>query len=173
MKTIIQVLFIACTAIGFGACKEEPETEKAIPSYDRRDRFLGNYSVKDDTGHVYTMTISKFDSGGASGKFIRILNYANMFDIEENFSYFPDLDSLLYNQNNQFVIGPHGPIKDRQGKTWDIFFGDQLQGNGIEENYLYGNTMVLYFELSNLPYYDHEAVPFHMQFHKHVATKIN
>lgn len=172
MKTIKNLLLsslLACTLLS--ACKEKEEDPKPVPTYARGDRFVGSYRVTDDTGAVYTLTINKFIDGGS--QYLRIDNLANMFgSINTRIdNEWVNPDSLLFNPNNWMPIPGSGPRKDTLNRTWNINFGYQRTGNGYRENYLYGNTIVLYFELSNLPYYGMDKVPYHRQFHTHIAVK--
>lgn len=172
MKTLIKIILLLSVSAFINACKESEEESKPIPNYYRRDRFVGTYLVSDDTGAVYTLTISKFNSGNV--QYLHFDNLANKFDISSQFyNEWVNPDSLINNRNNKLMLGFGGPIKDKKGYTWDISTGGEDSSTAYEENYLYGNVIVLYFRLSNLPYYDHEGVPFHMQLHKHIATKIN
>jgi len=81
-------------------CKPEKEEPKPDKPYDQRDQFVGVYSVVSDSGDVYQIQITKVDS--ADKKYIRILNYGNLF------SQLLSDYSAIYLPLNYFSIGGGG-----------------------------------------------------------------
>jgi hypothetical protein len=145
----------------FTSCRKQEN----IPSnnitieYDNRDQFVGIYKVYDTTGvYLYNFEIEK--KIGPNGNecpwdgvcdSLLITNFANNFDVA--------ILHQKYFEGNYLDIGVQHPILDYLGNRWHL---SRLGGADIDNfNQLNNDTLLLYFQMSNIAFYLEDSVPYY------------
>jgi hypothetical protein len=158
---LLLFLVIACS------CKKEkvPITEK--PEEKPWEKFVGNYKVYDTLGvYLFDATISHFAFTKPSGVIVDSLiinNFADSFNLKIRFK--------LNKIPSFFDIGFSQPALDYLNNPWNVttYLDDSL--TPILENNLVNDTMILYFRMTNITYYDNISTFYYWCDCKHVYVK--
>lgn len=159
------ILFFSLIIISVSSCKKE-ETE--IPgSQEQWEKYIGAYHVYDTMGlFMYNAEISHFSAINQYGTTVDTLvieNFADTMDLKMGFMNCTDPNYLL--------LPFYDSITDYNQKSWYISQKVDDTLTTVIENKMYGNTMTLYFRMTNLKYYINESVPYFDQNCKHVYVK--
>ncbi|OFZ01350.1 MAG: hypothetical protein A3K10_00110 [Bacteroidetes bacterium RIFCSPLOWO2_12_FULL_31_6] len=165
MKQLIFILLIFILL----SCSKENKTLPSIPYIPEQwERFSGNYKVYDTLGNYrYEMNMIHYFSGdniyGNDVDTMILQNFADTFDLKYEFRETVD--------DNVFSIGIFDSIVDKNNKSW-LLAGLGYNPNATtKENYLFNDTLILYFEMDNIKYYINEAQPYFFCKCKQVAVK--
>jgi len=152
------------------SCSKEKETIPVTPPHipEQWEKFIGYYNVYDTLGNYkYQMEIQHYFSGkniyGNDEDSLVLQNFADTFDIKYEFRRTID-PSLL-------SIGIFDSIVDKNNKSWSLSgLADDID-TPIRENKLLNDTIILYFQQTNIQYHNNEAQPYYYCKCKHVAVK--
>lgn len=156
--------FILCLL--FSCSKDKVPIPIATPDKPW-EKFEGKYKVYDTMGnYLFDSEIINHEIYNSSGVLIdtiKILNFANSFDLQFKF--------IKTTSNNYLNFGFHDPIKDYNNKTWGITIIPDDTNTVELENRLVNNRMTLYFRKTNIMYWMNESVPYVYENVKHVYVK--
>ncbi len=163
------LLFILVMFILVTACRKD-EPYPIINSQPIQDweKFIGEYNVYDTNGiYMYNLEISLYRSdtlwNGQIIDSIELRNFADTFDLKVHFANKTD--------PSVFDIGIHHPVIDKNGKRWHLSHLADDASTTRQENALVNDTLVFYFQQSNIAFYIADAVPYFACNCKHVAVK--
>jgi len=125
-----------------------------FPNQKTCEKFAGNYLMYDpelDTN--YSMQVScTYHDGNSYGDSIHFINYANRFDFGQK--------ALNSTENLDFIYGTNiFPLADKNGNNWS--FSNAGFYSGEDTTWIYGDSLVLRFEISNIAFYMDEGVPYY------------
>lgn len=149
------------------SCSKEKVPVVQSPPAKQWEKFVGNYKVYDTLGtFLFDANITHYSSlneFGVEVDSILIQNFADTMDLKFQFSYNTNI--------NYFQFQFHDSITDYNVKSWHVsIIFDDISTTELE-NELRNDTMVLYFKMTNLPYYINESVPYFDCNCKHVYLK--
>ena len=166
----VKYFFFIIVLCFFFSCSKEKEDPAPIlvPQPEQYERFIGDYKVYDTLGSfIYDMSIVHVFSGNNIYQnlvdSVVIENFADTFDIRYEFRRKID--------KNDFDFGFHDSIVDGNNKSWGLWSMSDDTSTEVKENYLFNDTIVMYFEQDNIKYYIPEAQPYFRCECKHVAVK--
>lgn len=167
LKGLLNILYCCILICTIGSCtKDKIEYTESVPIKDWQ-RFLGNYQVYDTVGnYLYNAQIVQFsgiNEFGTEIDSITVFNFADTMDLSFKFSY---------NTNpNYFDFGFFDSVPDHIGKSWHVSIIYEDTNTIYLENELNNDSMILYYHMTNLPYYINESVPYFDCNCKHVYVK--
>ena len=168
MKNIFCIILASSLMV---ACKkDEKVVTPPVPSY-LWSSYMGTYDVYDTVNHkqwVMKMThVYHSDYNNGNNDSIYLENFANKFSVRYKWMG-------IINQSSQqpgFGLGPFHPIKDYNGLRWHLDgWGDDPTTNK-EENMLKNDSIILYFNQSNIAFYQTDGVSYYACTCKHIAVK--
>ena len=152
----------------FSGCNKDCDE---IPEEPKWKRFEGQYHVtKLENGETYNMRIY-FDS-----LLHQPSNETHLYIIYENFdNSFDSLAGFYIENSNPNRIrdfsAPHG-VGDKNDDRWALWMKTQDTTTIEPENTLVNDTILFYFQKSNIAFYFEDGVPFYECECKHLAVKI-
>ena len=163
----ITLIILSLVIVG---CNTDEIPEPEIPGWKK---FEGTYNVtKLENGQTYHMEIA-FDSlvhqpSGETHLYIMYRNFDNSFDSLVNgySSGIPD---------DRLEIQPFGiqhSVEDHNGSHWALSMLADDPNTPELENTLVNDTILFYFQKSNIAFYFEDGVPFYECECKHLAVKI-
>jgi hypothetical protein len=159
---LLLFLVIACS------CKKEKVPVPDEPEVQEWEKFVGSYKVFDTLGiYLFDASISHFSGINQYGVMvdsIRIKNFADTLDLK--FQFIED----TYNKAIM-NIGFSQPAYDKLNNPWNITTNMQDTLTLILENNLVNDTMILYFRMTNITYYDNISTFYYWCDCKHVYVK--
>lgn len=171
MNRLIPIILIAIILLV--ACKKEkptaPEPLPALPNYMWKN-YIGVYDVYDTVNHTqWVMKLShirhnEYNQGNNDSMLIE--NFANKFTFK-----FKWLAALTTSRNPAFALGIFHPIKDMNNLNWHLGCAWDDASTAKEENVLKNDSMTIFFNLSNIAFYQGEGVPYYSCDCKHIAVK--
>lgn len=158
---------IACALLFFSCEKETVKPVEQTPQDIRKwERFVGKYNVfsPDGSQFKYAMEIQGIKHVWLSLDSISFKNLSNKFNFQIPWgNYYPyaatEDDELM------LIYRVHHPIIGSDGLSWHLsgLYQDTLRP-GLE-NILIGDTIFMYYTLSNASFYIQDGVPY---FHEEV-----
>lgn len=165
---VIAILFIIALFLLISCSKDKEVAQPQTPP-EEWEKFIGTYKVYDTTGvYLYEMDIAHFFKGDnhydPNADSLILRNFADTFDLK-----------IVYSRNsvdkNRFDIGIHDTILDKSGNTWLISGRADDPATAFEENRLANDTLMFYFQQTNILYFFNENQPYFFCLCKHVAVK--
>lgn len=158
------LIVLPLVAGGLSSCTKDKVPLPPEPT--KWEQISGSYKVYDTNGvYLYEMQISHHTGIGSNGKQTDSLKFNN-FDDQFVFTEVQSNEVVSNWPKNYFQLGNHNPIKDKQGKRWNI------QGlTNSKFNSLVDDTIRLRFNKSNIQYYISDLTPHFSGLLIHVAIK--
>jgi|GEM_PF-1284869 len=169
MRALIPILFL-CT-LGFQSCQKE-ENQK-FPS--------GGASTNLRPGEVFSGLYDVYDTNGSKKYSFEILvknsiqdlpfdtlifsNFADRFTFEKQYI------ATYFNDQLTLTIGVHHPILCNNGNSWHLSGLYPSFDNAFVENQLSGDTIYLYYTLSNAAFYLQDGAPYYHEEVLEMAVK--
>ncbi len=149
------------------SCSKDKIPKIDSPQTEQWMKYIGNYKVYDTLGtFLYDAEIihfSSFNEFGVEVDSIVIQNFADKMNLKFEYSF--------KENDYYFDLRFHDSVSDYYGKSWHISRISDDPITPIVENELHDDSMVLYFKMTNLPYYIYESVPYFDCNCKHVYKK--
>ena len=167
MKFSIYILFL--TTLFLLSCSKDKEVVQPQEPPEEWEKFIGNYKVYDTIGvYLYEMDIVHFFKGNNNyepdADSLLLKNFADTFDLK-----------IVAGHNSvdkrRLSIGIHDPVLDKNNKSWHISGLADDPATTFEENRLLNDTIVFYFQQTNILYFGNEGQPYFFCECKHVAVK--
>jgi hypothetical protein len=159
---LIALLTILCFS-----CKKEKVPVPDEQKEKQWEKFVGSYKVYDTFGvYLFDASISHFSKINQYGGLVDSIitkNFADIMDLKFQFSYFK-IQTI-------FDIGFSQPAYDKLNNPWNITTNMQDTLTPILENNLVNDTMILYFRMTNITYYDNISTFYYWCDCKHVYVK--
>lgn len=166
MKNLLFTILIL--SIFYSCSKKEEEIPIPIIEPEQWERFVGDYKVYDTLGtFMYDMSIVHDSKviypNGQRVDTVILQNFADTFDLKYEFRETVN--------DNVFSIGIFDSIVDKNNKSWHLSGLGYDPNATTKENYLFNDTIIMYFKQTNIKYYIQEAQPYYYCDCKHVAVK--
>lgn len=131
---------------------------------------MGTYDVYDTISHttwVMKMThIYHSDYNNGNNDSIYLENFDNKFNIR-----FKWTAGISPSQKPAFGFGILHLIKDYSNYNWHLGCDWDDPNTTKEENVLQNDSMIIYFNISNIAFYQTDGVPYYACNCKHIAVK--
>lgn len=142
----------------------EPVEVNAVADWEK---FVGNYEVYDTLGvWLYSMDISHhsgLNEFGVEMDSLMILNFADSFDLDIQFSFATD--------DRYLDIGFHSPVYAHSGYRWYLDGNYEDSGTPVLDNTLINDSIHLFFTMDNIAYFTADGVPFYSCECRQIALK--
>lgn len=163
MKFSIVISFLLLASF-FSCSKEKKEPEPTIITTEQWEKFIGNYTVYDTIGtYLYKMSINHYSTNNVDS--LTLQNFADTFNLGVGFN------PASPGYENRFSFGIFDSIVDKNNKSWSLSSLSDDSGTPVIENKLFNDTLIFYFQQTNIQYYIPEAQPYFSCKCKHVAVK--
>jgi hypothetical protein len=163
MKFAIQMALLGIMLAGCKKAKVEKEKMPVTPPISKWALISGDYKVYDTAGvFLYDMSISHSKGQNTQGIIVDSLHFTN-FDGNFNISASQSAGCPNYCTR----VGSHTAISDSINNRWNIFG----MGSGQIYNYWHDDTIVMYFQKHNTPYWINDGTSYSNKLLKHVAVK--
>jgi hypothetical protein len=151
------------------SCRKDPPVPDPPDPPFVWERFIGDYKVYDSTGfYIYDMSILHDTSWRLTPDYqwidsLKITNFNGRIDVKFRF--------LQGTDPNYLSLGIHHPIFDYDGYSWHVSGKGDDPNTVIKENTLINDTIILYFQMSNIAFCQAEGVPCYHIIEKQIAVK--
>ena len=152
------------------SCRKDPPVPDPPDPPFVWERFIGDYKVYDSTGfYIYDMSIlhdivwqpspdvQRIDT-------LKIVNFNGKLDLRFRFME-------TTNEPNYLNIGIHHPVLDHDGYSWHVSRKSNDPHDPVKVNTLINDTIILYFQMSNIAFCQAEGVPCYHIIEKQIAVK--
>lgn len=167
MKKYIAIVIVILLNLN-SCCKKTKviPPEATIPP-KQWERYIGVYDVYDTVNNAqWVMEIKHLayrDQNNGNSDSVLLQNFANRFDIRYEFRYSTDPDRI----GLPFIF----PLKDKLGYSWSFSGSGEDFSTPYLENHFSNDSIILYFDQSNIAFYQTEGVPYYDCKCKHIAVK--
>jgi len=164
MRNLIQILFVALLIVSCNKDTVPAPKTPVIPEPVKWEVIPGDYKVYDTTGlFLYDMNISHSIGNTTQGYRTDSLHYTNFYG---NFDI-TAVQSQYCTNPNCIKIGSYEELYDSIDNRWNIFD----YGSDSELNNFRNDSIVLYFEIHNTPYWLNDGTTYYHKILKHIAVK--
>ena len=152
------------------ACKKDEKVVTPPAPSHLWSSYMGTYDVYDTINHttwVMKMThVYHSDYNNGNNDSIYLENFDNKFNIRYKWTA-----GISSSQKPAFGFGIIHPIKDYNNYNWHLGCDWDDPNTIKEENVLQNDSMIIYFNITNVAFYQTDGIPYYACDCKHIAVK--